>query len=293
VNNSSVIREEMEAGLVAGIKSAVTTLPPAVTERLREAAKTATGAALTQLQTILKNIELAEEKQLPLCQDTGLLAFFVEAGHDFPAQEEIYPAIKEAVATATRAVPLRPNTVNPLNGKNYGDNSGPQMPLVDWELEAGDSCKIYIFPKGGGAENHCALKMLAPSTGLNVVKDVVVEHVVAAGGQPCPPVLVGVAVGGSADSALKQAKKSLFRPIGEPNPDPEAAEIEAEILEAINARGAGPMGLGGEPTALAVHLNLSARHPASFPVGIVIQCWAHRYSVIEFDPKGSWRLVRL
>ncbi len=275
-----------------GLNSAVINLPPSVVNHLRSAAETAEGTALTQLQTILNNIELAREKQLPLCQDTGLPAFFVEVGHDFPVQAAILPAIKKAVETATSELPLRPNTVNPLNEANSGDNSGVKMPLVDWELVAGNRCKIYILPKGGGAENHCSLQMLNPSAGLTGVRDVVVEKVIAAGGQPCPPVVVGVGLGGSADTALKLAKKSLFRPLSEPNPEAEAAAIEAEMKQTINARGDGPMGLGGEPTALAVHLNLAARHPASLPVGIVLQCWAHRYAVVEFGPDGSWRVVQ-
>ena len=147
--------------------------------------------------------------------------------------------------------------------------------------------EIYAMPKGGGSENCSALRMFNPGEGLDAVKRFVVEWVVDAGGRPCPPTIVGVGIGGSADVALKIAKKSLLRPVGARNPDPGAAAIETELLERINKSGIGPMGLGGNTTALDVHVETASRHPASLPVAIAVQCWAARRARLTIDRQGN------
>lgn len=273
--------------LAEALARAATILPEDVVQALREARDREEGPARVQLEAILKNVEMAKAGKLPICQDTGTPTFFVRFGLDFPRLDEIFSAIPEAVRKATKNVPLRPNTVHPFTGKNPGDNTGRYIPAVTWEPVPGNSVEIHILPKGGGSENCCALKMLPPGVGLRGIKEAVVEHIVSCGGLPCPPTIVGVGIGGGADLALKLGKIALLRPIKERHPEPEVAALEAELEELINASGVGPMGLGGKTTVLAVHVEYAHRHPASLPVGIVVQCWAHRRATVRIHPDGS------
>ena len=194
------------------------------------------------IEAILKNIELAEEKSIPMCQDTGLPIIFVKLGKVHV--ENLYEGIKKGVAKATAEVPLRPNVVDPITRKNSG-NVGDKVPIVDIELIDEDYVEFTIMPKGFGSENNNALKMALPAEGIEGVKDFVVETALKAGGKPCPPIVVGVGIGGSSDMALKLGKKALLGKVGERNPDPTIAEMELECLERINKDGKGPMGLGG------------------------------------------------
>lgn len=273
--------------LAKALGQAVTTLPGDVVQALREAWAREEGPAKVQLEAILKNVEMAKKSGLPICQDTGTPTFFVRFGLDFPHLKALFSAIPEAVRRATEEVPLRPNTVHPFTGKNPGDNTGRYVPAVTWEPVPGDSVEIHVLPKGGGSENCCALRMLAPGVGLKGIKEAVVEHVVGCGGLPCPPTIVGVGIGGGADLALKLGKIALLRPLNERHPEPEVAALEEELEELINASGVGPMGLGGRTTVLAVHVEYAHRHPASLPVGIVVQCWAHRRATVRIHADGS------
>ena len=184
------------------------------------------------IEAILKNIELAEEKSIV---------------------ENLYEGIKKGVAKATSEVPLRPNVVDPITRKNSG-NVGDKVPIVDIELIDEDYVEFTIMPKGFGSENNNALKMALPAEGIEGVKDFVVETALKAGGKPCPPIVVGVGIGGSSDMALKLGKKALLGKVGERNHDPTIAEMELECLERINKDGKGPMGLGGRTTALDVKI---------------------------------------
>lgn len=278
---------ELVEALVEALTRASTTLPEEVVQALRAAQDREDGPAKVQLEAILKNVEMARTGKVPICQDTGTTTFFVRFGIDFPHLKTLTQAIPEAVRRATKEVPLRPNTVHPFTGKNPGDNTGRYVPVITWEPVAGDSVEIQVLPKGGGSENCCALKMLAPGVGLKGIKEAVVEHVVAAGGLPCPPTIVGVGIGGSADLVLKLGKLALLRPLRKRHPEPEVAALEEELEELINASGVGPMGLGGKTTVLAVHVEYAHRHPASLPLGIVVQCWAHRRAAVLIGPDGS------
>ncbi len=273
--------------LAEALAQAATVLPADVVQALREAWAREEGPARVQLEAILKNVEVAKAGRLPICQDTGTPTFFVRFGLDFPHLNQLFSAIPEAVRLATNQVPLRPNTVHPFTGKNPGDNTGRHVPVITWEPGPGDSVEVHVLPKGGGSENCSTLKMLAPGVGLRGIKEVVVEHVVAAGGLPCPPTLVGVGIGGGADLAMKLGKSALLRPLGQRHPEPEVAALEGELEELINASGVGPMGLGGRTTVLAVHVEYAHRHPASLPVGIVVQCWAHRRATVHIGPDRS------
>lgn len=232
------------------------------------------------IEAILKNIELAEEKSIPMCQDTGLPIIFVKLGKVHV--ENLYEGIKKGVAKATAEVPLRPNVVDPITRKNSG-NVGDKVPIVDIELIDEDYVEFTIMPKGFGSENNNALKMALPAEGIEGVKDFVVETALKAGGKPCPPIVVGVGIGGSSDMALKLGKKALLGKVGERNHDPTIAEMELECLERINKDGKGPMGLGGRTTALDVKILKMDTHTAGLPVGVVIQCWADRHATARLE----------
>ena len=232
------------------------------------------------IKAILKNIELAEEKSIPMCQDTGLPIIFVKLGK--VEVENLYEGIKKGVAKATLEVPLRPNVVDPITRKNSG-NVGDKVPIVDIELIDEDYVEFTIMPKGFGSENNNALKMALPAEGIEGIKDFVVETALKAGGKPCPPIVVGVGIGGSSDMALKLGKKALLGKVGERNPDPTLAEMELECLERINKDGKGPMGLGGRTTALDVKILKMDTHTAGLPIGVVIQCWADRHATARLE----------
>ena len=227
------------------------------------------------IKAILKNIELAEEKSIPMCQDTGLPIIFVKLGN--VQVENLYEGIRKGVARVTEEVPLRPNVVDPITRVNSG-NVGDKVPIVDIELIDEDYIEFTIMPKGFGSENNNALKMALPAEGIEGVKDFVVETALKAGGKPCPPIVVGVGIGGSSDMALKLGKKALLGKVGERNGDPTLAEVELECLNRINKDGKGPMGLGGRTTALDVKILKMDTHTAGLPIGVVIQCWADRHA---------------
>lgn len=230
--------------------------------------------ALLNLEAILENIKIAEEKNLPLCQDTGLPIIFVKMGK--VQVENLKEGIINGVKKATEEVPLRPNVVDPLTRQNSGNNIGRFIPQIDLELVDTDQLEITIFPKGFGSENNNALKMALPGEGEEGIKQFVLETVLAAGGKPCPPIVVGVGIGGSSDMALKLAKKALLRKVGEHHPEERMGNLEKEMLKMVNATGIGPMGLGGRTTALDVKIEYADTHTAGLPIGVCIQCWAAR-----------------
>lgn len=270
------------------LKQAVIYLPKDVKEALKEAYMEETShAGKIQLEAILKNVELAEKYQVPICQDTGTIIFYVKAGAEVKGLHKIEEALANATRRATREIPLRPNAVDPLNNKNSGDNTGRFIPCINWEIASGEDLELTVMPKGGGSENVSAVGMLLPGEGFKALKKFIVDTVVKAGAQPCPPTILGVAFGGGADIAMKLAKKALLRPLNEANPKSELAKLEEELLEMVNMTGIGPMGLGGKITALRVHLEYAFRHPASFPVAVAFQCWAARKASARIHADGT------
>jgi len=233
-------------------------------------------AGKTQLKAILDNVALAEKQQVPICQDTGTIIFYVTAGSCLKSFTEVESALVAATRKATSDIPLRPNAVNPFTNQNSGDNVGRLVPQIHWEFTESDCIEITVMLKGGGSENACVLGMLNPGEGMIGLKRFVVDAVAKAGAQPCPPTIIGVGVGGGADAAIFLAKKALLRPIGEVNIDVHVAKLEQELLEAVNMTGVGPMGLGGEISVIDVHIDYAFRHPASFPVAVAFGCWACR-----------------
>lgn len=261
--------------IVELIKKAVVDLPEGVEEALIEAyEREESEIAKLQLKNILENVRLAREFQSPMCQDTGLPLFFVDLGN--AKRKEIEKAIVEGVKEATSSVPLRPNVVDPLSRKNTGDNTGNGMPQIYWGASGDDYTYVTYMPKGAGSENASAQKMLKPTESI---KDFVLNTVKDAGGSPCPPIIVGVGIGGTMDTSTMLAKKALLRPLDSRNSHEEYAKLEDELLTEINRLGIGPMGLGGKTTALKVNIGHAACHTASLPVAVNIQCWAHRYAV--------------
>jgi len=256
--------EDVKASLEAGLKVETDELP------------------ILNIESILKNIELAEEKSIPMCQDTGLPIIFVKLGNieveNGNLYQVIYKGIEKGVIKATEMTPLRPNVVDPITRKNTGNNIGINVPKIDIELIDEDYVEFTVMPKGFGSENNNALKMILPGEGIEGIKEFVIETVLKAGGKPCPPIVVGVGIGGTADLTLKTAKKALLGKLGERNPDPTLAKLEEDLLKEINNSEIGPMGLGGKTTALDVKVKKVDTHTAGLPIGVCIQCWAHRYA---------------
>jgi len=270
------------------LRLAAVELPQDVKDAIQKACrKERSHIGKIQLEAILENIRLAEEVGIPLCQDTGLISFYLKAGSKVKRLDKAEEALCKAVRRATLEVPLRPNAVDPFTQKNTGDNTGRHVPHVHWRIFDGDYLEITVFPKGGGSENASALKMMKPNEGFNGLKKFVIQSVVRAGGMPCPPTILGVGIGGGADIAMEVAKTALLKPINEPNPDETVAKMEQELYEAVNRTGIGPMGLGGDSTTLAVKIDYAHRHPASYPVAVAFQCWAARRATARITSNGE------
>lgn len=256
-------------------------LPDDVKTSLLEAGKKESGELGKDFfRQYEENFKIAESEHLPLCQDTGFAVWFVEYGSELQFDKgDIYEALNEGTRRGYTQHFLRKSIVSdPLfDRKNTKDNTPC---IIHLKLVPGNQLKLTLAPKGGGSENMSALKMLKPSDGREGVVKFIVDAVVSAGGNPCPPTVVGVGIGGTMEKAAILAKEALLRDIGTPSPDPRYAELEAEILEKINASGVGPQGLGGDITSLAVHINFHPCHLASLPVAVNINCHAARHAQV-------------
>ena len=232
------------------------------------------------LERLLENARVARERCVAFCQDTGYAVFFVELGSDVRiAGAQLEDAINEGVRRGYEEGYLRKSIVrSPLDRTNTGDNTPA---VVYYDIVPGDGLKLTMLAKGAGCDNMSALKMLTPAEGLPEMKHFVVETIEKAGPNASPPLTVGVGIGGPFERAAILAKKALTRPTGEPNPDPQLARLEEELLDAINATGIGPAGYGGRVTALAVHIESFPTHIAAFPVAVNLDCHSHRISSAE------------
>jgi len=229
------------------------------------------------LDQILENAALAPEENIPLCQDTGVAVVFLELGQDVQITGgDLYSAVEEGVRLGYEKGYLRKSMVKqPFSSRiNTGDNTPP---VIHTDIVPGDSLKITVMPKGAGSENMTRLGILLPGEGSQGVIDFVVSAVDGAGANPCPPLIVGVGIGGTTEQTLLLAKKALLREVGKPNPDAEVAGLEKEVLTRINDLGIGPMGYGGRTTALAVHIETFPAHIASLPVAVNLQCHSARH----------------
>jgi fumarate hydratase subunit alpha len=231
------------------------------------------------LRHLIENAEIARQEKIPMCQDTGLAVIFVELGQEVRLTGgSLREAIEEGVRQGYGEGYLRKSVCHPFTRQNTGDNTPA---IIHIDLVPGDKLKLIFAPKGGGSENMSRVTMLTPAAGIEGVREFVVQRVKESGSNPCPPTIVGVGIGGTFEQAALLAKKSLLRPLGSENPDPELLTFEKEWLEEINRLGIGPQGLGGRTTSLAVHVNMMPCHIASLPVAVNIQCHAARHKEVE------------
>jgi fumarate hydratase subunit alpha len=274
---------EIEAGLIAQTVADLFgesnfCLAEGVLEKLEEARRNDKSESARQvLDQIMTNAAIASKDRIPLCQDCGAAVVFLELGQEVHIRGgDLYAAVNEGVKKAYGQNFLRKSMANrPFSARTNTQDNTPAIIYTD--IVPGDKLKIIAVPKGGGAENMSRLGMLTPADGRAGIVNFVVKAVDEAGSNPCPPIIVGVGIGGTAERTLLLAKKALLRKIGDPNPDPEFAELERELLEKINGLGIGPMGYGGSTTALAVHVEVSPSHIASLPVAVNFNCHSSRH----------------
>jgi tartrate/fumarate subfamily iron-sulfur-dependent hydro-lyase alpha chain len=255
-------------------------------------AETAAGqnTASKVMLTVLKNVELADEKDMMVCQDTGLPIYKILVGQKLSIDMvEVKKRICIACERATKEHPLRSNTVHPLTRKNTQTNTGQGIPAIKVDfVPDSDKLEIWMAPKGSGSENMSFLRMLKPADGIKAVKKFVLECVFDSGANPCPPTIVGIGLGGTSDVAAAMAKEaSCFRKVGTHNADPLVAQLERELLDLINQTGIGPQGLGGVTTAMAVNIEWAHTHISQLPVAVNMQCWRGERACATIDPEGN------
>jgi tartrate/fumarate subfamily iron-sulfur-dependent hydro-lyase alpha chain len=270
-------------------------IPQDLRDALRDAMENETHKVGKRiLETINTNVSVADERGNLVCQDTGIAVYYARVGEHFPLHPaRIEDALRDGTRRATLDHPLRSNTVHTLTRQPTGDNTGHRIPHVHWEFVQGwDGLDIKCVPKGSGSENMSFLKMLVPADGVKAIKRFVLESVVGAGGKPCPPGIVGVGIGGSADLAMHLAKEAIARPVGTHNPDPDVARLERDLYDLLNETGVGPMGLGGDTTVLSVHVEEAHTHITLNPVAVNYQCWAARRATAHVSAGGDVELDR-
>lgn len=271
------------------LELAATDLPEDVERSIEEAYKRETNPmAKSMLRSILENTKVARKWKYAICQDTGTVIFYVKADPRISVIGSIPDILRRATAEATKIIPLRPNAVNPFTEKNSGDNTGRYIPWIEWDIKSDlGYIEILAILKGGGSEAPSIAKTLTPAEGLKGLVKTVLEAIFEGGAKPCPPVVVGVGIGPTADIAINLAKKAIFlRPLGVRSEDPDAARLEELLLKAINSMDLGTHGVGGVTTALDVHVEYAYRHPAAFSVGVVVSCWALRKAGARIYPNG-------
>jgi tartrate/fumarate subfamily iron-sulfur-dependent hydro-lyase alpha chain len=274
---------------------ALKVLPPDLKEALARARATETDeTGKGFLDIMLENVDVAERDENLVCQDTGTVVFWLEVGDECAFNlARVTAAVKKGTERATLEHPLRPNAVHPLTRKNTMTNTGRHLPAMHYEFAAGrpdlpaEALKLHCLPKGSGSENMSFLKMLIPADGVKGVKRFILECIVEAGPKPCPPTIVGVGLGGTADLCAALAKKAVLRPLGTQSDDPVVAALESELFEAANELGIGPMGLGGRNTVLGVHIEHAHTHITQNPVAVNLQCWAARRASAVVAPSGD------
>jgi fumarate hydratase subunit alpha len=261
------LRTRVVEATVRALQTAETSLPSWVLKRIEEAAlRESNIIARSHLEFMQKNVQIAERMRLPLCQDTGLPIFHVQMGRGLRLDFDLHEAVAEGVRVATKQIPLRPNAVDPLTRTNSGDNTGNGMPDIILDLVDGAGLTLTAFPKGAGSENMSLVGMLNPA---DDPFDFILRTVAERAANACPPLFLGIGLGGTFDLAARLAKRALLNMPG-------STHEELELLARVNKLGIGPMGLGGDTTALGVRIEKACCHTASLPVAINFQCWAHR-----------------
>jgi fumarate hydratase subunit alpha/L(+)-tartrate dehydratase alpha subunit len=265
-------------------------LPPDVREALKKAYEKETNPTGKEiLKTILRNVEVADQQDVLICQDTGLPIYMIKVGSKFPVDGvKITAALKEGAKRATLEHPFRGSSTHPVTRVNPQTSIGEGLPILYWDfIPDNDYLDILMIPKGSGSENMSALKMFIPADGIAAVKRFVIDTVLQSGSNPCPPGVIGVGIGGTADLVSKLAKEAIARPVGSHHPDPFFAKMEDELCDAINTLGFGPMGLGGSVSTLAVHIEWAHTHITQNPVAINTQCWPARRARAKIYPDGK------
>jgi L(+)-tartrate dehydratase alpha subunit len=242
--------------------------------------------------SMFENLEKADRLDRPCCQDTGAIQYFVRAGAGFPLLGELKSILGDAVRQATRDAPLRHNAVETFVEKNTGTNTGTNIPWVEWEIVPDDdTCTIEVYMAGGGCSLPGAAKVLMPAAGYEGVVQFVFDVITSYGVNACPPLLVGVGISTSVETAASLSKRAILRPIGSHHPDPQAAKMEALIEKGLNDVGIGPQGMSGSASVMGVHIESSARHPSTIGVGVSVGCWAHRRGTIRIKPDLSYEIL--
>jgi len=260
-------------------------LPDDVEKRMKELASEETeGMAKDMYDCILNNVALAKKLKRPLCQDTGVLQFFVSVGTKFPYIDDLKDAIVEATAYATKHTPLRPNVVEPLGERNTGDNVGWHAPYIDIDIvPGGDGLELGLYMAGGGCSLPGRSKVLMPLEGVAGIKKFVYDTILEWGVNACPPLIVGIGLGTCVATSAKLSKKAIMRTIGTYNEMEKVATLEKEIQEGLDSLGIAPLGLGGKHSVQAVHIECAGHHPATLGVGITTGCWATRRGVVRIN----------
>lgn len=264
-------------------------LPPDVKDGIeRLSANETSPVAQRVLSTMQTNIRVAEETENLLCQDTGIPIYNVMLGRNVEFDGfELKAAIRKGCERATREHPLRSSVVHPLTRKNNHTSCGIEVPIIHVDFtDENETATIEMVPKGSGSENNSFLKMAVPAEGIDAIKLFVVDCVVAAGGKTCPPTIVGVGLGGTSDLSIALAKRAATRALGTVCADPQGAELERELSEAVNRLGVGPQGLGGDSTAFAVHIELASTHITMNPIAVNMQCHSARRARAQLTSNG-------
>lgn len=265
-------------------------LPPDVRVALQKAyARETNPSARSVFEAIFKTIEIADRDKTLICQDTGLPIYKVVIGSDYPWNgAEIKARLAEGTKRATQEFPFRSSSTHPLLRVNPQTSIGPGLPVFYFDfVPHSRALDIMMVPKGSGSENMSKMRMFYPADGVKAIKKFVLDAVIESGANPCPPGIVGVGIGGTADLVMKLAKEAIVRPVGQRNPDPAIAAMEEELENAINATGRGPMGLGGDVSTLAVHIETAYTHITQNPVAVNTQCWPARRARAVIEPDGT------
>lgn len=265
-------------------------LPPDVRQALRKAqARETNPTAKAVFEAMFKAIDIADREKTLICQDTGLPIYKVKIGSGFPWDGfAIKSRLAEGAKRATQEFPFRSSATHPLTRVNPQTSVGPGLPVLYFDFAGDtDTLDILMAPKGSGSENMSRMQMFYPAHGIKALKKFVLDTVVESGANPCPPGVIGVGIGGTADLVMKLAKDAIMRPVGSRNPDPQVAAMEEELEEAINATGRGPMGLGGDVSTLGVHIETAYTHITQNPVAVNTQCWPARRSRAVIRPDGA------
>ncbi|HHX49494.1 MAG TPA: L(+)-tartrate dehydratase subunit alpha [Clostridiales bacterium] len=279
------LNQDFVKKVVAFIDIVAKVLPDDVVKRLEELRQNEkTEIAKEIYSCMFDNIEKAKELNRPICQDTGVIQFYLKVGTKFPLIDELEPLLKESVLIATNSVPLRHNAVETFKEKNTNNNVGLHVPYIEYDLiPNSDKLELTVYMAGGGCSLPGRATVLMPSAGYHGAVDFVANTMVDWGINACPPLVIGVGFGTCVASSAKLAKKASLRAVGSSNPDPQVAQLEKDLAKTLDNIGIGPQGLSGSSSVMCVNIENMARHPSAFGVGVSFGCWAHRRGTIVFD----------